>query len=1700
MTSLSLALNASVPDVTALATALNATPPSLTSTTQTGSLCDIAMLASISNCIAVCVRYGISGATLAQLAQSPATGLTASAAKNVVQAQYSQKKWFAAIQPIEDKLRESRRDALVAFLLGSQGTAALPVVSAMQTPDDIFDLFLIDPEMSSCALTTRLLEASLAIQQFMEQCFLNLPGHVTVDMSNQQLTSEWSWRQQYRLWQANREVFLYPENYLLPELRKNASPFFADLENDLRQSDCNADAAEAAIENYLRKLVNVSRLVVAAHYNQTNPDGSMVLHVFAHTQGTPPQWFYRTRTAANGSTTTGVWSAWQSLNLDIASQQLVPVIWDRRLHLVWPIFKQISEKQSSQPVPAQGGGSPSPAPKKFWVVEFAMSEFSASQWQPKRILQDKMFFNTPDAPLAFTFQAGQDSSYNLQLRVYFEAIQDAVDSALAQIGSIIVTLQLYDNLITNLGGTIPTTSNSITITASAYSSSVSILVQIQNGPSGPSYSITNMTSSGTPGLVATGTLSMPESPLSVTESPIMLPGSHFIDTSQEPTFSLVNTGTLSGQLPTPNLYGYSGQDLVFGNFTYSNPGSQPLYVLCTFAANVAPISILLFNSITNPRIIIPQQEGIFDSADPFFVADPTRTYFVLPQYSTFSSSPVQLPGVPSYGQWYTRYVFQTFYHPYARTFLRELEIGGVPQLMSRNLQINPQSVRGLPTFDFGALYGPTWFVEQPYPGATGAPDPGETNLDFDPACGGAYSLYNWEIFYHLPMFVSSLLMQNQKYQDAMTWLEYIFNPMDSSGGPTPQRFWEFAPFYAMNSASWTSQQIQNLLTTLAADTQQGISDPGTANAIANWMQDPFDPHAVASLRIAAYGKATVMKFLDNLIAWGDSLFTRYTAETVSQAEQLYIIADLILGPKPELLRAPNSNSSGTQTATYASLKNVDLFSNALVQVENVIVAPEPPASIVAGTSQTPSLPQFPGNGNTLLFCIPPNEQLLAYWHKVAQRLYNIRHCRNLQGVAVPLPLYAPPINPLLLAEGQAGAAGAGGTAPAAPIYRFSTYLQKAVELTNDVRAFGALILAGLEKGDAETVALLRANQEADIQTRMLDVKQGQVTEAQDQITALQYQKSVVQTRYNYYSTVAFMNAWEIAALALQGEALIYNGTALVLDMIAGVAHLFPKLGAGVSGFGGTPEVKATFGGDNVGHSATAWSDVARGLAGLLSEGGAMASTMGGYQRRMDEWNLQAQLAQGELTQMDGQITAATDRLNIANSELAIQNAQITNAQAVSDFLTNKYTSAQLYSWMTAELTSVYAQAYQLAYTLALQAQNAYQYELGSQDTFLQSGYWDDPHKGLTAGDSLLFDLRRMEAQYLAGNSRELEITKHVSLALTDPIALVMLRETGTCTIALDEELFDRDYPGQYFRRLRSVSLTIPCVVGPYTGVNATLILTNAAVRSQAPTSPYTPQAAASAPAVISSPGSTMIATSNAQNDAGVFELNLRDERWLPFEGQGAISLWSLTLDPRDNNFDLTTVTDVILHIRYSARGGIDPTSINAVRAALLPENGSILISVRNTFSNAYYKFLNPSDPTATQQTLTMPVTSAVFPFSNLGNGIPTISDVNLFVFLKAPIADSLQATIGPTSGTPAPSPLNFTPVTGQTTAGNPVAAISVTAGTAAIGGGTPQSLDLVVPSANIPPSLAITVSGQTRLDPSKIVDVILVIDYAFTGA
>lgn len=65
-----------------------------------------------------------------------------------------------------------------------------------------------------------------------------------------------------------------------------------------------------------------------------------------------------------------------------------------------------------------------------------------------------------------------------------------------------------------------------------------------------------------------------------------------------------------------------------------------------------------------------------------------------------------------------------------------------------------------------------------------------------------------------------------------------------------------------------------------------------------------------------------------------------------------------------------------------------------------------------------------------------------------------------------------------------------------------------------------------------------------------------------------------------------------------------------------------------------------------------------------------------------------------------------------------------------------------------------------------------------------------------------------------------------------------------------------------------------------------------------------------------------IVTSQGQADSGLFEVQLRDERYLPFEGRGAVeSRWRVELPAEFRAFDYTAISDLVLHLRYTARDG-----------------------------------------------------------------------------------------------------------------------------------------------------------------------------------
>jgi hypothetical protein len=873
--------------------------------------------------------------------------------------------------------------------------------------------------------------------------------------------------------------------------------------------------------------------------------------------------------------------------------------------------------------------------------------------------------------------------------------------------------------------------------------------------------------------------------------------------------------------------------------------------------------------------------------------------------------------------------FDNFYHPYVCLLVEQLNRHGIEGILKPDPEKEPTKERRdsvkelrrqrLSKAFFNADYAPNsdnvvnvYGKSHLSPLSQQEKDAAGPLDEFDFSYGGAYSIYNWELFFHAPFMLAKRLSANQRFAEAHRWFHYIFDPTYLAlAEPWPERVWQIKPFFD-HGVGKSIERFMRLLKSSGLSNAELDERKSLRDQIEAWRKTPFNPHLIARMRNEAYMKAVVMAYLDNLIAWGDHLFRQDTRESINEATQLYILAGEILGERPKQIPAHEGTRktiNGQEVKTFDQLKDhLDAFSNALIELETIVYPMDADngggiPAIVGATDfklntgsdpgLAPDLPfaasgvEPPDNGfvldlplaspipavlgPTLFFCIPKNDKLLGYWDTVADRLFKIRHCMNIEGVVRQLALFAPPIDPGLLVKAAA---------------------------------------AGL-----------------DIAAVLSEAQKHQVRS----------------------------NAIEMARAAF---------------------GFLPDFDIGIEGGFSSPTVKGRWGGSNILSYMSAVSQAFAMDAHRATHEAGKALTEAGYERRQEDWDFQAAQARAEIEQIEKQIIAAEIRMSIAEQDLKSHELQVENAKGVDEFMRGKYTNQELYSWMISQISAVYFQSYQLAYDVAKRSERAYRYELGlaeSESNFIQFGYWDSLKKGLLSGERLSHDLKRMEVAYLERNRREYEITQHFSLALLSPNALLRLREVGNCEFEIPELAFDVSYPGHYMRRIKSVSVTTPCVVGPYTNVNATLsLLTNRVRISGNSQQDYTYTGMEDPKFRHDLIGVQSIATSSGQNDSGLFQLNFQDERYLPFERAGAISRWRLSLPGEFRPFDYNTISDVILHMSYTAREGGEAlkalvtshvsNTINTWLDELADQGGGLqrLISLEREFPNELHQFLFPA--------------------------------------------------------------------------------------------------------------------------------------------
>ncbi|HUZ23530.1 MAG TPA: neuraminidase-like domain-containing protein [Streptosporangiaceae bacterium] len=1565
----------------------------------------------------------------------------------------------------------AKRDAMVGHTIW----LLRPDFPFLRTPADLYQFLLIDVEMSDCATTSPIAQGIGSVQLYLQRCRMSLEQGVTeLDVDPRW----WDWLASYRIWEANRKIFLYPENYLQPQLRSGQSPEFRRLAGGLLQTDLSQGAVADTFLKYFDELDGLANLVPVASHNAdvsdtADDDAATRLFVVSRPRTDPYSYFWRTHDPA------GSWAAWQKIDLSITSPEVAAVYAFGRLFLFWSeLDKGKSSTISQAEARARYVGSAALqysflAVSGQWVQPQTLAATVPTEVEPNpytlldappvkaaltpsglywkqpypfrvprglagsgRLVITKGLINVSGADTLFRreIRVGDRIRAGGQTRVVDLVVNDtslAVTQPWARSArdaefNVIPERPGEDAFPPFDGaGTVTITAGSGTVTGagSEFTREVSVGDRILcanevrtvllvasrtnllvdepwNVSRGGERYVVVPGGTGAEQLVVMfgGALSTaagidpepPVVPLNPGRDPFLAQLEAFdYGVFYSATLAKEASGTAAGQV-TLNYsavldhdlqvqdartlvtnYGYSASDnprpyqyrldrservlqaaqsdnAIADNYWGSSAPGTPLP-----PKPAGPSRGLLFNvSPTAMLRNVGNQLGwaVFDNGDEAFLVRSTEAALgqlstavisrripdaqlgeaVLLSSSAFSDEPANFDDLS--------FTFTRLTTSVVSRLRRRLLAGGIGRLLSLDSQLSPE----LP---FRRFY--TTPESGPPPWVIPPPDV----LDFE----GSYGLYFQEIFLFCPWLVADRLSGEQRFEDAKSWYEYIFNPTEQ---PTVtdthpnDRYWRYLPFRKITLDSL-------------------IADLTDQRQVAAYNDEPFDPDAIARLRPAAYPKAVVLGYINNLLRWGDFLFARDTAESIGEATQLYVLAAELLGPRPrEVGACPVPPTQDFARIRERYQRDIPQF---LIDLEN---------GLPALMNSAAAFRDVPVNDIRAYFCVPENSELIAYWDRVDDRLFKIRHCMNLQGVVRQLALFEPPLAPGQLvrarASGHGGLPAAGVTPGPLPVYRFTTMIERAKAFAGNVTALGAELLSALEKQDAEQLALLGNSQESALLDLTVQMKELQVQLATDTGEALTAALAAASARRSYYHRMidTRLSPEELANLDALEAGLVFNVLASVARTASSIAYTIPQVGSPFA---------MTYGGVQIGSALAAGASVFE-IGSIISQFYAQKSlTMAGYQRRNEEWELQLTLAGADEAAAVAQLAANDTQRQLSERDLRLTLTSIAQNREMRSFLLRKFTSEQLYQWMAGQLSEAYFQAWLLALEFARATERAFQYELNTSATFLDFVSWDGARKGLLAGESLGLALSQLEKAYLEGNVRTLEIEKTVSLARVSPRALLDLKATGECVFQLSERLFDFDFPGQYCRKLKSVSVTIPAVIGPYQSVHATLTqLGNATVlRPDIEAIRYLLGSATAVPSpdVLRSGiwVSQQIALSQGINDGGMFQLDFSDPRFLPFEGTGAVSTWRLSMPPQTNRFDFSSISDVLIQVSYTARDGGTALRQKVVQQPELRDYaGSPLLSLAQLYSQEWHAFMaDHADPAA--QALRFEITRGIVP-------------------------------------------------------------------------------------------------------------------------
>lgn len=124
----------------------------------------------------------------------------------------------------------------------------------------------LDCQTGSCQKTTRISQAMVTLQNFIFSLRTGQSESSKFELTeDEHFDREWQWIGSYEPWKAAMGVFLYPENILLPSLRRQKTPAFRQLIEQLRTNrNLTPENARQFARNYADYFNDVSNLTIKA--------------------------------------------------------------------------------------------------------------------------------------------------------------------------------------------------------------------------------------------------------------------------------------------------------------------------------------------------------------------------------------------------------------------------------------------------------------------------------------------------------------------------------------------------------------------------------------------------------------------------------------------------------------------------------------------------------------------------------------------------------------------------------------------------------------------------------------------------------------------------------------------------------------------------------------------------------------------------------------------------------------------------------------------------------------------------------------------------------------------------------------------------------------------------------------------------------------------------------------------------------------------------------------------------------------------------------------------------------------------------------------------------------------------------------------------------------------------------------------------